>query len=237
MRSQPGRRVPTPHSHRQQQRIRILRHPRLIRPVGRRHIIVRKRITNPVQVRRVHDPSIVVRDRILVVLARGPARDDGFDQQRGAVESGAEAGDEGAAFDAGAEGEGAGGAAEDVGGGGFGECEAVAEVEEGGGGVHAAGYGAPGCLGVDGERLGAVAGPDLVDVGLVVVLEEGGVEDGAVVWAQGAQVAAGGAADDEGGPAGVVGGGLGGQGLADGVEAVGGHAGDMLGCVGGVGQR
>ncbi len=30
---------------------------------------------------------------------------------------------------------------------------------------------------------------------------------------------------------------MGGQGLADGVEAVGGHAGDMLGCVGGVGQR
>ena len=41
-------------------------------------------------------------------------------------------------------------------------------------------------------------GPDLVDVGLVVILEEGGVQRDAVVGAQGAEVAAGRVADDEG---------------------------------------
>ena len=72
----------------------------------------------------MHDPRIVVRNRVLVVLARRRGRHDGVDEQSGAVEGGAEAGDEGALFDAvgtGADGEGAGGAAEDVGGGGLGE--------------------------------------------------------------------------------------------------------------------
>ena len=46
-----------------------------------------------------------------------------------------------------------------------------------------AGYGAPGCLGVDGKLLVGVVGPDLVDVVLVVVVEEGGVEGDAVVRA------------------------------------------------------
>ena len=124
----------------------------------------------------------MIRDRILIVLARRTARHDGFDQQRGAVESGAEAGDEGASFDVGIEGEGTGGAAEYVGGGGFGEGQAAAEVEERGR-VDLAGYGAPGCLGVDGELLGGVLGPDLVDVILVVIAEEGGVEGDAVVGA------------------------------------------------------
>ena len=78
-------------------------------------------------------------------------------------------------------------------------------------------------------------GPDLVDVGLVVVAEEGGAEGDAVVGAQGAEVGAGWVADDEGGPAGAVGGGLRFESVADGVEAVGGGAGDVLGCVGGVG--
>ena len=150
----------------------------------------------------------------------------------GAVERGGEAGDEGGGFDVGANAEGARGAAEDIGGGGSGEGEAGAKVEEVGGRVNAPGHGAPGCLGVDGEWLGGVEGPDLVDVVLVVVVEEGGVEDDAVVGAEGAQVAAGGVRYDKGGPACTVGGGLSGQALADGGETVGCHAGDVLRCVG-----
>ena len=84
--------------------------------------------------------------------------------------------------------------------------------------------------------MGGVAGPNLVDVVLVVAVKERGVEDDAVVGAQSAQIAAGGLWDDEGGPACAVGGGLGPQALADGVESVGCHARDMLRCVGGVGQ-
>ena len=99
----------------------------------------------------MHDPCVVVRDGILIVLARVRGRLDGVDEQSGAVEGGAEAGDEGAEFDVAADGEGARGAAEDVGGGGLGEGEGGAEGEEGGGWVYAAGDGAPGCLGVDGE--------------------------------------------------------------------------------------
>ena len=184
----------------------------------------------------MHDPRIMIRDRILIILARLCGRGDGVNQESGAIERGAEAGDEGAEFDVGAcDGEGPRGAAEDVGGGGPCEGEALAEVEEGGGGVDVAGDGAPGGLGVDGEVLGGVLGPDLVDVGLVVVVEEGGVEGDAVVGAQGAEVAAGWVGDDEGGPACAVGGALRSESVADGVEAVGGGAGDVLGCVGGVG--
>lgn len=131
----------------------------------------------------MHDASVVVRDRILVILARRRGGLHGVNEKGGAVEGGAEAGDEGAEFDVGADGEGAGGAGEDVGGGGLGEGEAVAEVEEGGGGVDFAWDGAPGGLGVDGELLRCVLRPDLVDVVLVVVFEEGGVEGDAVVGA------------------------------------------------------
>ena len=172
----------------------------------------------------MHDPRIVVRSRIPVVLIRGASRHDGVDQQSGAVEGGAEASDEGALFDIGAEGERAGGAAEDVGGGGLGEGQTVAEIEEGGRSVDSAGYSAPGCLGVDGELLGGVAGPNSVDVVLVVAVKERGVEDDAVVGAQSAQIAAGGLWDDEEGPACAIGGGLGPQALADGVKSVGCHA-------------
>lgn len=69
----------------------------------------------------MHDARVVVRGRVLIVLARRSCGLDGVDEQSGAVESGAEAGDEGAEFDVGADGEGTGGAAEDVGGGGLGE--------------------------------------------------------------------------------------------------------------------
>lgn len=91
-------------------------------------------------------------------------------------------------------------------------------------------------MGVDGELRGRVLRPDLVDVGLVVAFEEGGVEDDAVVGAQGAQVAARGVGHNERGPARAVGGALSRQARADGIEACGCHAGDVLRCVGGVGQ-
>ena len=139
----------------------------------------------------MHDPRVVIRDDVPIILARRRGGHDRVDEEGGAVERGAEAGDEGAEFDVRADdGEGAGGAAEDVGGGGLGKGEAEAEVEEGGGGVDVAWDGAPGCLGVDGELLGGGFRPDLVDVGLVVVVEEGGVEGDAVVRTQGAEVAA-----------------------------------------------
>ena len=237
LRRQPARRVPPTNGHSQQLRARILHRSGLIRTTRRRDIVVRKRIAETVQVGRVHDARVVVRDRVLVVLARSGAGLDGVDEQGGAVERGAEAGDEGAEFDVGADDKGPRGAAEDVGRGGLGEGQAGAEVEEGGGRVDGAGDGAPGRLGVDGELSRCVLGPDLVDVGLEVAVEQGGVEEDAVVGAQGAQVASsGGLGHDERGPAGAVGGGLRGQALANGVEAVGRHAGDVLGCVGGVGQ-
>ena len=46
-----------------------------------------------------------------------------------------------------------------------------------------AGYSAPGGLSVDGELLGRVLGPDLVDIVLVVAVEERGVQSDAVVGA------------------------------------------------------
>ena len=133
----------------------------------------------------------MIRDCVSIILARRRSGRDGVNEEGGAIERGAEAGDEGAEFDVRArDGEGAGGAAEDVGGGGLGEGEVGAEIQEGGGRVDVAWDGAPGGLGVDGELLGGVLGPDLVDVGLVVVCEKGGVEGDAVVGAQGAEVAA-----------------------------------------------
>ena len=81
----------------------------------------------------------MIRDGVPIILARRRGGRDGVDEEGGAVERGAEAGDEGAEFDVRADdGEGAGGAAEDVGGGGLGKGEAEAEVEEGGGGVDVA---------------------------------------------------------------------------------------------------
>ena len=87
----------------------------------------------------MHDPRVMIRDGILIILARRRSGRDGVNEEGGAIERGAEAGDEGAEFDVRARvGEGAGGAAEDVGGGGFGEGEAGAEVEEGGSSVDVA---------------------------------------------------------------------------------------------------
>ena len=87
----------------------------------------------------MHDPRVVIRNGIPIILARRRSGRDGVNEERGAVERGAEAGDEGAEFDVRArDGEGPGGAAEDIGGGGFGEGEAGPEVEEGGAGVDVA---------------------------------------------------------------------------------------------------
>ena len=80
----------------------------------------------------MYDSRVVIRDRILIILARRSGRLDGIDEKGGTVESGAEAGDQGAQFYIGANSEGTCGAAEDVGSGGLGEGQTIAEVQEGG---------------------------------------------------------------------------------------------------------
>lgn len=176
----------------------------------------------------------MIRDRVGIILRRPRARGHVLHEQGAPVERGGEPRDQGATLDVGAGGEGARAAAEDVGGGGLGEVEPGAEGEEGVG--YAARDGGPLGLGVDGEGGAGVLGPDAVDVGLVVGLEEGAVQGYAVVGGEGAEVAAAGGGDDEGGPAGVVGGLLGGEGGADLVEAGRAHACYGLGGAGGVGE-
>ena len=95
LRSQPARSVPASNRDGQQARIRILHRSCLVRTVGRRHVVVRKRVTESVQIGGVHDARVVVRDRVLIVLARRSGRLDGVDQQGGTVKGGAEAGDQG----------------------------------------------------------------------------------------------------------------------------------------------
>lgn len=99
-----------------------------------------------------------------------------------------------------------------------------------------AGDGVPLGLSVDGEGLVLVSAPDLGDVGFEVVREEAVVEHDAVVGAQGTNVPTRGIAYDQGGPAGVIGGVLGCEARANGVETVGSHARNMLGSSGGIGQ-
>ncbi len=186
-----------------------------------------------VKISRMHDPRVMICDGVLVVIIIR-IRLQGIAQQSTAVKRCAQPSRDGAHFDIGAEDKGAGAAAEDVGGGGFGEGAAGA-----GEGqlvvLGRAGDGAPLGLGVNGEGLGGVFGVDLVDVGLVVAGEEAVVEDDAVVWAQGAESVAVGALDQLA-PPGAVLSGLGTQPVADGLEAVGGHARDVLRGAGGVGE-
>lgn len=121
LRRQPATRVPTTNSHRQQLRTRILHRTGLVHTISRGDIIVRERISDAVQISSMHDSRVVVRDGVLIVLAGRGGGLDGVDEEGGAVEGGAEAGDESAELDVGADGEGPRGAAEDVGGGGLGE--------------------------------------------------------------------------------------------------------------------
>ncbi len=99
-----------------------------------------------------------------------------------------------------------------------------------------AGDGSPLGLSVDGERLVLVSAPDLGDVRFEVICEEAVIEHDTVVGAQGTDVPTRGIAYDQGGPAGVIGGVLGCEAGANGVETIGSHARDMLGSSGGVGQ-
>lgn len=79
--------------------------------------------------------------------------------------------------------EGACAAAEDVGGGGSGEVDAGEAENVTACGDDFARDGAEGGLRVYGECVGAVFGPHLGDVVVVVAGEEGGVRYDAVVWA------------------------------------------------------
>lgn len=125
----------------------------------------------------------MIRNPIPIILIRRRARLHIINQQRGTIERGADASCQGAHFCrvGGADGEGTRGAGEDVAGCGTGKGADAGEGEEGVG-VDAAGDGRPLGLGVDGKGLGGVTGPYGGDVGFVVIGEEGGIEDYAVVW-------------------------------------------------------
>ena len=186
-----------------------------------------------VQVDAVHDARVVVRNPVLVVIIVGIWLQR-IRQQGAAVERRAQSSGNGAHFDVGPEDERAGAAAEDVRRGWLAKRSAVAgEVERAvrDGALH----NAPLTLGVHREGLARIRGVDLVDVGLEVTIEEIVVEHNAVVWAESSQVLAIGGLNKLV-PACAVLGGLGLKSVADGLQAVGGHSGDMLGCAGGIGE-
>ena len=131
----------------------------------------------------MHKSTVPVRRPLLVILIRVHARlhIPTTDKQRPAVESGAQARDDRAvdAVVAAFDGERPAVAAEDVGGGGAGVGAVVAGAGEGVVGDFA-GDVAGGALGRDGEGVGCVVGPDLVDVAVKVGVESGRV-DGDVI--------------------------------------------------------
>ena len=94
---------------------------------------------------------------------------------------------------------------------------------------------APLGLSVDRERLARVLGVDLVHIVLEVAVKEVIVEHNAVVWAERSQDLAVGALDKLV-PACAVLGGLCLESVADGLQTIGGHSGDMLGGAGGACQ-
>ncbi len=173
---------PRPANSNRKQHGRPIKHrARLIRAPKRRHVVIRKRIPPMVKIDIMHDPRIMVRDPLLVVVVIR-IRLQRIAQQRAAVERRGEPRRDGTHFDVRAENKGARAAAEDVGGGGFSKGAARAGEREGVV-LDGAGHGAPLGLGVDREGLVGVFGVDLVDVGLVVAVEEAIVEHDGVVWA------------------------------------------------------
>ena len=175
----------------------------------------------------------MVRNRVLIVIVVR-VRLQRIAQQRAAVKRRGQPRRDGALFDVRSKDKRSRAAAENVGGRGLGEGAAVAgEVE--GAVLDGAWHDAPLGLGVDGELLARVFGVDLVDVRLVVAIEEVVVEHDTVVWAEGAQGPAV-VALDQLAPACAIRGALGAEAVTDGLEAVGGHARDMLGSAGGVGE-
>ncbi len=173
---------PRPANSNRKQHGRPIKHrARLIRAPKRRHVVIGKRIAPMVKIDIMHDPRIMVRDPLLVVVVVR-IRLQRIAQQRAAVERRGEPRRDGAHFDVRAEDKGARAAAEDVGGGGFSKGAARAGEREGVV-LDGTGHRAPLGLSVDGEGLVGVFGVDLVDVGLVVAVEEAIVEHDGVVWA------------------------------------------------------
>ena len=161
----------------------------LVRASARHNIIVRERVSLVVKVAGVHDARVMVRRRVGVVLRHGlSVRLAGVEEQRGAVERGADAGRDGVELGGRDAGEGARAVAEDVLRRRLvvGAHAAEAELVVG----HLAGDGAPLRLRVDAEVGARILGPDLVDVVGPVVLEEGAVSGDAAVGAQSAEVRA-----------------------------------------------
>lgn len=180
----------------------------------------------------MHNAGVMIRDPIIVIRGR-IIRDGMILQESGAIEGGAQSRDQRAPGRRAELLKGPRAAAEDVRGGGFGEAVPVGEIEGALG--DAAGGDAPaGGLGVDEESVGGVFGVDGGDVGLVVAGEEVAVDDDAEVGAESAEGSVRvGLSDDETAPACAVEVVLVLQFGADGVEAVGGYAGDFGCAVGG----
>ena len=132
----------------------------------------------------MHESTIPIRRPLPIILLSMHARLQipTIDKQRPTVESSAQARDDRAvdAVVAAFDGEGPAVAAEDVCGGGPGVGAVVAGAGEGVIGDFA-GHVAGGALGGDGEGVGCVVGPDLVDVGVEVGAESVGLR-GDVVY-------------------------------------------------------
>ena len=172
----------------------------------------------------MHDARVVVRDGVLIGSGRRIRYLFG-DQESGAVQARTEPGYYSLSFVGRVLLERAGAAAEDVGGRGLVE-RLAADGQDVVGDV--AVEGAKLSLGVDGEGLVGVFGPDLGDVRLVVATERIGIHYDAGFGAQRPQVPPI-VLDDQRAPAGgTVAGILGSELGANAVEALVGHAGDVL---------
>ena len=133
----------------------------------------------------MHDPGVMIRDTVLIVIIRvirlGRIRQQGTPiKRRGQPRR------DSAHLDIRAKDKGPGAAAEDICGRGLAKgAAAIGESELAV--LDGTLDNAPLGLGVDGEGLVGILGPNLVDIGLVVPLEEVVVENDGVVWGEGAK--------------------------------------------------
>jgi hypothetical protein len=61
-------RIATTDSHGKERRVTRMDFARLVRTIGKLYSIIRKRIAFPIQIRRMHDPRVMVRNGILVMI-------------------------------------------------------------------------------------------------------------------------------------------------------------------------
>jgi len=79
--------IATPNRNQKVRRIPTTYEPTLIHASIRGNIIIRKAIAPAIQIRRMHDPCIVVRDAVRIIRAHNfVVRLNGVDEQRAAVE-------------------------------------------------------------------------------------------------------------------------------------------------------